>query len=196
MQVKYRYALLIIIGNFTLALSSAYLLLPSKVMSGGVNGIGIILEKLFGWNAIVTINITIALCFILGAAILGKTFALKTIASSILFPIFLQLLSCITLPILPELVASVVGGALTGIGIGFVMRAGGSTGGMDVPPLILHKFTNISISVLVLFCDSLIVLGGLVVYGWQHVLIGLVSVLICSKALHYVMTPVRHAIGN
>lgn len=190
--MKQRYLALIILGNLCLAFASAYLLIPSKVMSGGVNGIGVIFEKLFGWDAILTINSCIVLCFICGACVLGKTFALKTIASSILFPVFLQLLSLISLPVVPEVVASVLGGILTGVGIGFVMRAGGSTGGMDVPPLILHKFTNISISTLVLICDAMIVLGGFVVYGWTHVLIGLLSVILCSKALKYVIDSQFH----
>ena len=183
MRLNYRHLLLLVLGNLLLAIASAWLILPAKVISGGVNGIAIILEALFHWNSLIVINCMIALCFCVGSLVLGKGFALKTILSSLCYPLFLQLVSVIPVPACPQILASILGGTLTGIGIGFVMRAGGSSGGMDVPPLILHKFTGISISTWVLVCDALIVLGGLLVYGVIPVIIGIVSVMVCAKAL-------------
>lgn len=183
MRIDHRHIALLVCGNFLLAIASSWFILPAHIISGGINGIAVILEKVLGLDPMLVINIMIVSCFLLGLCCLGKSFALKTIASAILYPCFLQIASLISLPIFPTIIASLIGGILTGLGIGLVMRSGGSSGGMDVPPLILHKYFHLPVSFLVLLCDSLIVFAGLVVYGWMPVLIGLLSVFVCSKAL-------------
>lgn len=187
MRLDRRHVLLLLVGNFMLAAASGCFLLPAHVIGGGVNGLAVILEKAFQIEPTLCINGMIFACFILGVFFLGRDFALKTIASTLLYPIFLQILSMLSIPVLPPLLASILGGGLTGLGIGLVMRTGGSSGGMDVPPLILNKYFHIPVSIMVLICDSLIVLGGLIVYGWKPVVIGLISVIICSKTLSYTL---------
>lgn len=187
MQVNQRHVSLLFTGNLLLAVASAWLILPNKVISGGVNGIAIVFEVLFDWDTVVVINTTIFLCFVIGAVVLGKEFALKTMFSSFCYPILLQVVSMIHLPASSQLFASVCGGACTGIGIGLIMRAGGSSGGMDVPPLILQKLSGVSVSTWVLLCDGLIVISGLLVYGVYSILLGLVSVFVCARCLHYTM---------
>lgn len=187
MFVNRRHIMLLAVGNLLLAMASSWFLLPSHVISGGVNGIAVILEKVFNLEPMMVINILIIACFLLGVLFLGREFAVKTAASTLLYPLFLQLIAFISLPVLPQLAASIIGGLLTGFGIGLIMRSGGCSGGMDVPPLILHKYFNLPVSVLVFICDSFIVFGGLIVYGWLPVLIGLVSVAACSKALNFAL---------
>lgn len=185
MQMNQRHISMLFVGNLLLAIATAWLILPAKVISGGVNGIAIVFEVLFEWNTVVVINSTILLCFVIGTIVLGKSFAVKTMFSSICYPLLLQIVSLLHLPACPQLLASIGGGALTGVGIGLIMRAGGSSGGMDVPPLILQKWSGISVSIWVLLCDGLIVISGLLIYGIVPVLIGLSSVFVCAKCLNY-----------
>lgn len=185
---KFHYALLMVCGNALLAIASIWFYLPNKVVSGGLNGIGVIMEKMFEIEPVFLINVLLVISFIAGLIWLGKDFAMKTIASTILFPIFSQLFLRIPIvPLMPPIFASIIGGVLTGIGIGFVMRCGGSSGGLDIPPLILHKYTGCSVSLLLWIIDSIIVLLGFCAYGWLAVVIGLISVLCCGKALSYVL---------
>lgn len=82
--------------------------------------------------------------------------------------------------------AAIIGGSLTGIGIGLVISEGASTGGMDIPPLIINKLTGIKVSYLVFLFDTIIVLSGIMVFGWKKSVIGVLSVLVCSKAINLI----------
>jgi uncharacterized membrane-anchored protein YitT (DUF2179 family) len=88
---------------------------------------------------------------------------------------------------LDPILASLYGGLLAGIGVGLVIRSGSSTGGMDVPPLVIHKYTHIEIHKLVLIVDALTVLLGLYVFGLEAVLIGFISVWACAFSLDKIL---------
>lgn len=93
MRLDRRHILLLLVGNFMLAAASSCFLLPAHVIGGGVNGLAVILEKAFQIEPTQCINGMIFTCFILGVFFLGRDFALKTIASTLLYPLFLQILS-------------------------------------------------------------------------------------------------------
>ena len=103
------------------------------------------------------------------------------------YPIFISLLYGKAPLTTNHLLASFYGGILCGIGIGLVFRVNASTGGMDVPPLILSKYTQIDVSVWVMIIDSLTILLGLYSYNVEAVLIGLISVFTSSFAINKVM---------
>ena len=68
------------------------------------------------------------------------------------------------------------GGLLCGLGVGLVARQGGSTGGMDIPPLIISRLTGIDPHISITFFDAIIVILGIWIYGISAVLIGLFSI--------------------
>lgn len=115
--------------------------------------------------------------FVLGTVFLGKSFAVKTVISSLIYPVYLTVITRFV-PILEldPMLASLYGGLIGGLGIGMVLRTGASTGGMDIPPLIVNKYTGIKISTLVLITDALTVGLGLFTYGLEAVLVGFISV--------------------
>ncbi len=99
--------------------------------------------------------------FILGALILGKAFALTTLISSFYYPVILGILQKV--PALSNvtqdrMLACVCSGVLIGAGIGIVIRAGASTGGMDIPPLLLKRFFGIPVSASLYVFDFVILL--------------------------------------
>ena len=76
--------------------------------------------------------------------------------SSLVYPVYLTIITpFVPLLQLDPILASLYGGLLAGVGIGLVLRTGASTGGMDIPPLIVNKYTGIKISTLVLITDAL-----------------------------------------
>jgi len=85
------------------------------------------------------------------------------------------------------MLASLYGGLLGGVGVGLVFRTGATTGGMDVPPLIINKYTHIEIYKLILIVDALTVLFGMIAYGFEAVLIGLISVWATSFAVNKIL---------
>ena len=182
---KVRNILLIIIGTFFLCVSVQMFILPFNILSGGVAGIAVALEPFFHIDKTLAANgMTVGLLLV-GSLFLGKEFFVTTVFSSLLYPVFNEILSrTLIIPQIEPFLASFYGGLLGGIGVGLVIRAGASTGGMDVPPLIIHKLTGIKVSILVLITDGLTVLLGYFGYGIEAVLIGFISVFVTSYAIN------------
>ena len=179
----------VLVGNFLLALGVTMFIIPYHILSGGVAGIAVALQPLLHIEPTVTVNIMVLSMFILGVVVLGKEFAFKTVISSLVYPVYITVLSRIVPVVeLDSLVASLYGGIIAGIGIGLVLRTGASTGGMDIPPLIINKFTGIKVSALIMFFDTLTVLLGLFTYGLEAVLIGIISVAATSFAIDRILT--------
>ena len=146
----------VLAGNGLLALSVALFILPHDILSGGVAGIAVALHPLLHLDTTLIINAMVLGMFVLGCLFLGRSFALKTVISS-------RSLSDdadgFHVPVpqlqLNELLAALYGGLLAGAGIGLVMRTAPVPGGMDIPPLILHRYTGIKVSTLVMVTDAL-----------------------------------------
>lgn len=179
----------IIIGTFLLALSIEMFILPFNILSGGVAGIAVALEPFTHIDKTLFANCIMIGLLILGGIFLGREFLLTTTLSSLLYPLFTTLLvNRVVIPDVHPALASFYGGLLGGIGIGIVIRAGASTGGMDIPPLIIHKLTGVKISTLVLITDGLTVLLGFLAYDLNAVLIGLLSVFSSTVAISKVLS--------
>ncbi len=179
---------MILTGTFILAVSVEYFILPYDILSGGVAGIAVALEPFFHIDKTLAANAMVLGLFVIGALILGKQFALNTLLSSLAYPVFTTLLARhpVVITIDPVL-ASFYAGLLGGAGIGIVMRTGASTGGMDIPPLVLHKLTGIKIASLVMITDALTVLLGVIAYSLDWALIGMVSVFASGVAVDRVL---------
>ena len=180
---------LTVIGTFFLCVSVEMFILPYNILSGGVAGIAVAVEPLLHVSKQIVANgMTLALLAV-GSMILGKEFFITTVLSSVLYPVFNTLLAqVITVPQIEPFLASFYGGLLGGIGVGLVMRAGASTGGMDVPPLVINRLTGIKISTLVLITDGLTVLLGYFAYNIEAVLVGLLSVFATTYAINKVLS--------
>ena len=178
----------VVAGNAVLALAVSMFILPYDILSGGVAGIAVALQPLIPLPVTLMVNLLVVGLFILGACFLGKEFAMKTIFSSLIYPVFLTFFSG-RVPVLDldPILASLYGGLLGGMGVGMALRTGASTGGMDIPPLIVHQLTHIEIAKLVLITDALTVLLGAFTYGLEAVLIGFVSVWASSVAIDKVL---------
>ena len=178
----------VVAGNAVLALAVSMFILSYDILSGGVAGIAVALQPLIPLPVTLMVNILVVGLFVIGACFLGKEFAMKTILSSLIYPVFLTFFSG-RVPILDldPILASLYGGLLGGMGVGMALRTGASTGGMDIPPLIVHKLTHIEIAKLVLITDALTVLLGAFTYGLEAVLVGFVSVWASSVAIDKVL---------
>ena len=180
--------LLTLAGTFILAVSVEMFILPYNILSGGVAGLAVALEPFFHFDKLLFANATVIGLFIAGSFVLGKEFAGNTLISSLAYPVFTTILSRhpVDLTIDP-LLASFYAGLLGGAGIGLVMRTGASTGGMDIPPLIIHKLTGIKVSTLVMITDALTVMAGIIAYDLSAALLGLISVMASGFAIRRIL---------
>lgn len=190
MKQKIEAILVMILGNAVLALGSAAFVVPNGLISGGVTGIGLILDHFFGLPVDIGVFVGNVGLFILGAIVMGKAFAASIILSTVVYPVFFSLFSKI--PFLAsltsdQLMAAIYAGILTGAGIGMVIKMGGSTGGMDIPPIILNKWFGFSIPVLMYVCDTTLLLIQAIYSSSEQVLYGILVVLLSSIVMDKVL---------
>lgn len=178
--------LVILLGNASIAVAVAFFVIPNKLLVGGTAGIAVAVNAFFGIPEELVINVLVYTLFIAGAFVLGKVFFFKTITSTILYPVLLALAGDLY-EVLPKeyitmdtLTSIICAGVLIGFGLGIVYKRNASTGGMDIIPLIINKYTNIPLHLLVLMVDSLTVLLGMIAYGLQASIYGVISVVLCS----------------
>ncbi len=178
-------AILVVLGSILLAIGFGIFLQPYNLVTGGVGGLSIVLHELIPLEFMtVDLYVTILtwLFFLIGLILLGKDFALKTLISSIVYPPALSL--CMKLvdgevlngffvmsdasgnaDIATIAIAAVFGGVFVGAGCAITFRGGGSTGGIDIPALVLAKyFKKLKSSVLIFLFDALIVVLGVIVF--------------------------------
>jgi Uncharacterized conserved protein len=181
---------IIIFGNFILALGITAFIIPSGVIVGGGTGIGLIVQYFTGIDVSITVSVINIAMFVLGFYVLGKKFAAKTGLSTIVFPIFLatlgqmSVMQSLTNDIL---LANIYAGLLIGAGMGLILRQGASTGGMDVPPLIINKKTKIPITLLINGIDLIILLGQAFFSTTEQVLYGFIVVIITTIVMDKMM---------
>ena len=189
----------VVVGNLVLAAGVGLFILPNHILSGGVAGIAVALEPLLHIDPNTLINVLTFLLFFAGSLVLGKRFALKTFLSSVLYPTFLTIISQFAEAVYiteDPILSSLYGGIMVGLGVGLVFRTGASTGGMDIPPLIINKYTGIALPTLVLITDGLTVVLGALVYGVEAALIGIISVWVSSYMINKAITFGGHDAKN
>lgn len=181
--------LLIVLGNLSLALATSLFILPHGIVNGGTSGISIITDALFGIKPQLIISLLCWVLFIIGWIFLGKQFALKTLMSTLLYPLFInvfakiKLFSSLANQIDDALLATIIGSILTGFGMGVCYREGASTGGMDVVSLLLKKYLNIKVSISTLAIDSIIISLGLFTISFESAMYGILCVALTSLVI-------------
>lgn len=180
----------VILGNVFYAFVIRLFLLPGNLMTGGTTGIGLVVKHFTGTSISGFVLVFNIVMLIVGWTLLGKKFALTTVISSFTYPIALEAANHIfgdlvitTDPMLNTIFA----GLGIGIGLGIVIRTGASTGGMDIPPLVLNKYFRIPVSVSLNVFDMLILVLQIVYNPPERVLYGVLLVMIYTTVLDKVL---------
>lgn len=182
--------LLVVLGNMVYVLGAKLFLLPAGLISCGTTGLALAVNGLTGIPItafILAFNVTM-LC--VGWWILGKQFALNTVFSSLFYPVALEILNlalgdvCITQNLLMN---TLFAGMSLGLGLGIVIRGGASTGGMDIPPLVLNKFFRIPVSASLWTFDFLILLTQMMFHTLEDLMYGIVLLLTISMTLNRIL---------
>ena len=170
----------IVCGNALYSLSVAAFLEPAGLITGGATGIALAVGRLTGLSVSGFLLFFNLAMLAWGWLVLGRAFAFNTLASSILSPIFLALWERLLVGrgLTDDIVLCTI---FSGLGIGaalaIVIRAGASTGGMDIPPLVLQKWFHWPVSVTMMVFDVAIVLGQIPFSPLPQVLYGIVMIL-------------------
>ncbi|QSZ27647.1 YitT family protein [Aceticella autotrophica] len=154
----------ITIGTLLLTLSLDLFLAPNRIAPGGISGLAIVLQHLFGWPVgavILLINIPL---FIISIKILGTGFGAKTLYSTMLLGVSVDVFSFLKPLTHDPMLAAVYGGIIMGLGLGIVFKYGATTGGTDMAAMTIHKYVPfLSVGRILLIIDFIIiVLAGIV----------------------------------
>ena len=183
-------SLSIIAGNALYALTVVLFLVPSGLITGGATGIALGVNRVLGLpvsGVLFAINISM---LVLGWMVLGSRFALTTIASTILSPLFLALWERVfaDFVLTDDLVLNTIFAGLgVGISLGITIRAGASTGGMDIPPLVLNKWFHLPVSATMMVFDLIILAVQAAFSPLQQCLYGIVMVIVYTAVLDKVL---------
>lgn len=191
--------ILILTGNLLVAFAVSFFILPGNILSGGTATLAMALSSFIPVSQVSLINILTISLFLLGWAVLGQRFAMRSLLSSICYPLFISAFSHLDTSAFSHvepMLSALYAGAIMGAGLGLVFRAGASTGGMDVPALILHRYLHVPLNMSVMIVDTLTILFGMYIYGLNSFLIGLLSIFASSYAINWMSTAGSNAAKN
>ena len=185
-----KHLLLILFGNTLYTLGVTMFILPNDLITGGTTGLALSVNMITHIpisSFVLFFNVAM---FLLGFWILGKKFALTTLISTFYYPIALEFFQ--RFPFLSDMttdpmLATIYAGLMIGAGIGLVIRCGASTGGMDIPPLVLNKKFGIPISMSLYLLDCIVLLSQMIYKDKERVLYGILLVVIYSFVLDKVL---------
>lgn len=180
----------IVIGNLILAIVVNMLVVPSQFISGGSTGLALIVAHLFQAPFAYTVSIINIVMFILGYLVLGKKFAATTLLSTIVYPIFISLTSFLnTVHLVTDpLIAAIMAGIGMGFSLGIVIESGASTGGLDIPPIILGRKFGWNVSLIMNIQDLLILTYQITYSSLDQIICGLTILVVTTVIMNQVLT--------
>lgn len=180
----------VMIGNIIYALVVKLFILPTNLMSSGTTGIALLANHFLGIPVSFFILIFNVCMLILGLIVLGKKFAMTTIVSTLMYPIALEFFNQTLGEFVitnNELLNTIFAGLGIGLALGIVLRSGASTGGMDIPPLVLNHFFRIPVSVSLYVLDFIILSSQSLYNPLERLLYGIILILLTSIVLDKVL---------
>ncbi len=175
-------------------------LLPNQITMGGIMGVASIVYWGMGIPVQDTYFVINALLLVAALKVLGWRFCAKTIYAVIVFTVASTVLQSVMPPDLhlladQKFMACMVGAVFMGTSVGLGLSAGGSTGGSDVIAAMIHKYRDVSLGHIILFCDLTIITSSYVVLrDWEKVLYGYVLLFIISFCVDHVVNSLRRSV--
>jgi Uncharacterized conserved protein len=174
---------LIMFGAVLAGVALEIFLIPNNIIDGGITGISIMTAHLTKWPLGVFLFLFNLPFLIIGYKSIGKTFALSTLLGVITLSVTTSLLHHVE-PFTDEtLLATVFGGILLGIGVGIVIRTGGTTDGTETVAIMVSKKTPFSVGQMVMFINLFILGSAGLVYGWDNAMFSLIAYFIAFKVM-------------
>ena len=181
----------IIIGNIFIALAVNTLILENHIIVGGTSGIGNVLNHYFNIPVSLSVGCLNVCLFLVGLFFIGKKFAMTTLLSTFLFPIILQFFETHSMfhhYLEDPLLAAILAACLVGVGIGLILKANASTGGVDILAILLNKKFGFSVHIVLNCIDLSILVLQFTFNDTTHVIYGIMIVMITAVVLNKTLT--------
>ena len=179
----------ILIGLIMIGFAVSTLIVPNKIIQGGVSGLSAIIYYVTGIPVSVLNLVINIILIVIGLKILGRKFIIDTVICVVILSGFIEIFSWFPPITNDRFIASVFGAAIYGMGIGLTLLKGASSGGTDIVGRICQYFLpHISIGRLLLFVDGTIILLGYIVFrNVDLVLYGVLAVFISTFSIDYLI---------
>jgi len=181
---------LVLIGNILYSFSVKLFVIPANLISCGTTGIALVVSNLTPIPMSAFILFFNIAMLAVGWLVLGRKFAMTTLLSSLMYPIMLEILDRTLGDVRvtdQQLLNVLFAGMGLALSLGLVMRGGASTGGMDIPPLILKKYFRIPVSASLWVFDFCIMLSQMLFHTVEDLLYGVLLLITISVTLNKVM---------
>jgi len=175
--------ILLFIGSIIAAAGLEFFLIPNQIIDGGVVGISILVSHLTGISISIYLVLLNLPFLYLGYIHIGKTFCLATLFSVVSLAFWVSFFHPI-----PELthdffLAATFGGVLVGVGVGLIIRYGGSLDGTEIVAIILDKKSGFSVGEIVMFFNVFILGSAGLVFGWDKAMYSLAAYFVAYKVI-------------
>ncbi|MBQ5659800.1 MAG: YitT family protein [Lachnospiraceae bacterium] len=181
---------IIIVGLTIYAFGLAVFVLPTDMIAAGTTGMALLAQRLWGIPISTFVAVFNVLMFGLGFIELGKTFALTTLVATFYYPVILDVAIAVVGDMVitqDPMLCAIFSGIIIGFSLGIVIKAGASTGGMDIPPLVLKKRFGIPVSASMYFFDAVILVGQMPFGDKERILYALIMVMVYTMVLDKVL---------
>ncbi|MGF7036367.1 uncharacterized membrane-anchored protein YitT (DUF2179 family) [Paenibacillus mucilaginosus] len=178
-----RRAVLIFFGAALVSVGLEIFLVPNNIIDGGIVGISIITAHLSALPIGLFLLLYNLPFLLLGYKQIGKTFALSTLYAVLLMSLGTWLLHPVKALTVDPLLAAVFGGIILGIGVGMVIRSGGSLDGTEILAILFSKKTPFSVGEIVMFFNLFILSSAGFVFGWDRAMYSLIAYYIAFKMI-------------
>ncbi|KLT17485.1 membrane protein [Neobacillus vireti] len=180
--------LLITIGATLMSVGLEVFLVPNNVIDGGITGISIMLSYITGWKLGIFLFILNIPFFFIGYKQIGKTFALSTLYGIIVLSIATTLLHPVPAFTQDILLATVFGGIVLGIGVGMVIRYGGSLDGTEILAILFNNKLPFSVGEIIMFFNLFILGCAGFVFTWDRAMYSLIAYFVAYKTIDITIT--------
>ncbi|MCP1096812.1 YitT family protein [Bacillaceae bacterium OS4b] len=188
----------IIAGNISMTFAYAYLIVPNEIINGGVTSSALLLNALLGYNIAMLANLVTGLLLIICLVFLGKEYFFKSIVSSLSYMVFFNFFYSLNIQFDMNIVLVIfISSILIAIGYYLCITANASTVGFDVLALILHhKNEKIDIAATIRIINLIVLILGLLVYGYASIVKGIAFTLLFSYLLKKMLDRKQKAVTS
>ncbi|PLR89966.1 hypothetical protein CVD19_22990 [Bacillus sp. T33-2] len=180
--------ILITLGAILMGVGLEIFLVPNHVIDGGIVGISIMLSYITKWDLGLFIFLLNIPFFFIGYKQIGKTFALSTLYGILILSVTTTLLHPVPALTQDILLATVFGGIILGIGVGIVIRYGGSLDGTEILAILANKKLPFSVGEIIMFFNLFILGSAGFVFSWDRAMYSLIAYFVAFKTIDVTIT--------
>lgn len=173
----------LLLGSAIFSVGLEIFLVPNNIIDGGITGISIMLSHILHIPLGIFLTVLNLPFLFLGYKQIGKTFALSTLLAVLAMSVGTTLLHPVQPITIDPLLAAVFGGVLLGVGIGIVIRVGGSLDGTEIVAILISKKSPVSVGQVVMFMNVFILGSAGFIFGWDHAMYSLIAYFLAFKVM-------------